>query len=212
MKSPETLEALLTAGGGRERGMIVAKLTPLHIAARRAPPALIEALLAKGPDVNARNEGGWTPLHEVAARSNSPEVVVALLGAGADLEARNEGGWTPLHEAAANNKSPAVATALLDAGADVNARNEGGWTPLHEAAFTGFPAVVVALLDAGADPKALDKRRKMPWHYARKKRCPQGTRTCTGGSTRRASNERVLGFLPPWLSGCIGPLSEACWY
>ena len=53
--------------------------TPLHAAAAwTREPAVISLLAEAGAEVNARNDGGYTPLHG-AADSSTPEVVTALL-------------------------------------------------------------------------------------------------------------------------------------
>jgi cytohesin len=57
-------------------------------------------LLAKGLDVNARNNKGETPLH-VAMRFAQKNVVEVLLAKGADVNARDREGKTPLRRALA---------------------------------------------------------------------------------------------------------------
>ena len=137
--------------------------TRLHMAAAWGSPAVVKVLLDAGADLEARAEGGATPLHMAAEWSQSPAVVKALLDAGADLEARAEGGATPLHMAAEWSQSPAVVKALLDAGADLEARNEDGEIPLHRAAVRGYsPAVVGVLLDAGTDLEARNEDGETP--------------------------------------------------
>ena len=42
-----------------------------------------------GADLEARGEGGWTPLLLAAWNNENPEVVLALLDAGADATAKN---------------------------------------------------------------------------------------------------------------------------
>ena len=142
--------------------------TPLHVVARSAgaDAALVQAMLDKGADVNARagsptdpynhfnwplralDQRGLTPLH-VAAASGSPDVVRLLLARGASLKARTDDGNTPLHEAA-HTLSPSVAI-LLAAGADPNAKNRAGDLPLHLALKSGTqagPEAALALIAA----------------------------------------------------------------
>ncbi len=54
-------------------------LTPLHIATRRANPTLVRALLDAGADVNAKDNGGNTPI-DVAKRKHLHELVAILRG------------------------------------------------------------------------------------------------------------------------------------
>ncbi|WP_075096483.1 ankyrin repeat domain-containing protein [Planctomyces sp. SH-PL14] len=69
--------------------------TPLHRAVvwnqRRAVSALIEA----GADVNARTEGGMTPLHDAYLCGADQEIIDALLPVGADPMAKDEDGRIP---------------------------------------------------------------------------------------------------------------------
>jgi ankyrin repeat protein len=122
--------------------------------------AVVDLLIGRGANVNARAEGGATPLHH-AARGRLA-VVTALLRAGADPRARTANGRTPLHAAAAETRDPAVIDALIAAGADVEAREtivRNGrvlplGTPLYHAAGNENVAALDALLAAGASVEA----------------------------------------------------------
>ena len=98
--------------------------TPLHLVALVGTLEMIQALLAAGADVTARDENGITSLHY----ASTPEVIQALLAAGAYVMAMDEYGGTPLH-AAARYGSPATVQDLLDAGADARAKDDGDKTP-----------------------------------------------------------------------------------
>ena len=72
--------------------------TLLHLACetKKNTAKILRAVLAAGPDVNARNSNGDTPLH-VAARTCIDSVAGALLlDHGADIDARDTDGCTAL--------------------------------------------------------------------------------------------------------------------
>jgi hypothetical protein len=72
--------------------------TALGSAAGRGETGVVRFLLAKGADVNHRNQSGWTPLMG-AASSGHAETVALLLKHGADPLMRNQDGETALWEA-----------------------------------------------------------------------------------------------------------------
>lgn len=88
------------------------RVQPLHSATANPNPAaalaLARLLLAAGADVQAAQQGGWTPLHQ-AADNNHAELVALLLQHGADPAARAENGQTPLDMAIAKNADAALA-------------------------------------------------------------------------------------------------------
>jgi len=69
--------------------------------------AVVELLLAAGADVDAKDEAGWTALHDAATRGYD-DVVELLLVAGADVEAKSNTGWTALHYAAQEGHAAVV--------------------------------------------------------------------------------------------------------
>jgi len=76
----------------------------------------MQALLARGAEVNARNAYGWTPLH-VAAAGGDPAVITLLLQHGADVHAQSHIGTTPLDNAITRGGRKAVIDLLLAHGA-----------------------------------------------------------------------------------------------
>lgn len=139
--------------------------SPLFEAVKKGDLAEVEALLAKGADVNARDEIGRTPLH-MAVMRGSKDIVQLLLAKGANVNTKSTAGFTALHLASLHR---GVAELLLKMGADVNAKADGanGITPLHMAAqMTGAKDVAELLLDNGADINAKDTNGKTPLHLA----------------------------------------------
>jgi ankyrin repeat protein len=75
------------------------RVAPLHSAVAYGDPqvacAMARLLVEGGAQVNAVQQGGWTPLHE-AADNNQFETAELLLSNGADPDATNDDGLTPL--------------------------------------------------------------------------------------------------------------------
>jgi ankyrin repeat protein len=114
--------------------------TPLWYAADEGHKEIVELLIAKGADVNAKNKGDVTPLYG-AARSGRKEVAELLIAKGADVNARDDVGRIPLHIAtggdhlhwAAVGGQNEIVKLLIAKGADVNAKDYAGVTPLDYA-------------------------------------------------------------------------------
>lgn len=75
----------------------------------------LDALIAKGINIDVKNQHGSTPLH-YAIRYNNPECVHNLLVAGADKDKQNFFGNAPVHIAASINAVECMRE-LIEAGA-----------------------------------------------------------------------------------------------
>lgn len=142
--------------------------TPLHLAAANGHKECLDALLARGAQVNIERDH-WgsrslsascpfrssTPLHE-AAKVGHKECLDALLVWGALVNAKDYRGWTPLlHAAKTGNKE--CLDALLAQRAEVNARNDERETPLIWATRAGHKQCADALLAQGAQVNMKDE-------------------------------------------------------
>lgn len=105
--------------------------------------AVVEALLAAGADVHARDPEGWTALH-FAGRADV-RAVELLLARGAEPRATTSDGTSPLHQAAEHDNVDA-ARALIAAGADPTVRNHHGLTPVDVARRHHEPIEIRSLL------------------------------------------------------------------
>ena len=139
--------------------------TPLWYAADEGHKEIVELLIAKGADVNAKNKGDVTPLYG-AARSGRKEVAELLIAKGADVNARDDAGRIPLHSAIGGDHKEIVEL-LIAKGADVNAKNDKFvGTFLHWAAVVGQNEIVKLLIAKGADVNAKDYAGVTPLDYA----------------------------------------------
>jgi TonB family protein len=104
------------------------RVTALHLAARNGQQDIAELLLAKGAEVNTKEENGWTPLHEAAFMGHT-EMAALLISKGANIDAKDNKGYTPLHLASERGHKD-VTELLLSKGADLNAKTNGGMMSL----------------------------------------------------------------------------------
>jgi hypothetical protein len=124
-------------------------------AAQRGDVTAVQALLAKGADVNAMANNGRTALIE-ASQNGHLDVVQVLLAKGADVNAKDSLGFSALQMASGQKGHLDVVQVLLAKGADVNAQDNEGWTALMGASASSYADldIVQALLAKGADVNA----------------------------------------------------------
>ena len=155
---------------GPEHTRTRSQLTPLHWAAISAKdPSTIEALLAAGANIEARNRGGNTPLHEVY----DLVVLDALLSGGAPIDARNRSGETVMHTAAQNRRAHGSCNVWL--------RLERAW---RRATASGARRCIRRLthLEPGRQPE-----RSSPWERTWKRGTKPVTRRCSWPRSIRTS-------------------------
>ena len=149
----EVVKQHLAAGADVELKCVNCGDTILGHAVSGGHIEIVELLVSKGADLNAKDMIGMTPLHYVASGGHK-EIVELLIANGADVNAKDEYGLTPLHNAADKGRKE-VADLLIAKGANVNAVGDlFGGTPLHAAAFGDHKEIVELLIAKGADVNA----------------------------------------------------------
>jgi ankyrin repeat protein len=164
----ETTEVLLDNGVDTEAKLGLGMTTLMQAGIRT-----LNLLLAKGANVNAKDDKGKTVLMWAIdpQLSGSIEKVQALLEKGADVAAKDNDGKTPLMWALSGHNTsgtfnPATIHLLLEKGADVNARDNRGqtvlmlavsfWATARFSVESLFSPMVKELIARGADVNAKD--------------------------------------------------------
>jgi ankyrin repeat protein len=126
--------------------------TPLHFAARSGNAFAVEFLVNNGAYVDAKNDGGYTPLHHVVSSQTA-----SLWSNDAELSQKHK-------------DCELTVKHLLDHGADVNERIRAQHrTLLHLAAVSRCQLSVIArFVDRGAQVTCIDNHRITPLHLAAK--------------------------------------------
>jgi hypothetical protein len=151
---------------------------PRSAAARQSQVEIIEALLDRGAQLDARGADYWqAPPLVLAIDKELPEIALLLIRRGADADVyvtftgRNRPGRSALMLAAEYGMAEVVKT-LLEKGADINRRNEIAETALHAAALRAkgprYVEVAEALIAAGADVNARNNKGETPLMVASK--------------------------------------------
>ncbi|MDQ7823861.1 MAG: ankyrin repeat domain-containing protein [Candidatus Eremiobacteraeota bacterium] len=140
-KYPELVKKCFHRGPPNERA------TFLHFAVKDGNFEMAKLLIARGADVNGKDERGSTPLFW--ARPKHPSVLFhgvmqLLISRGAEINAVNDAGYTPLHCAVLEGDTDIVKL-LLYWGADGSIKDKRGNTPLMYAKKKGFGTIVELL-------------------------------------------------------------------
>ena len=156
--------------------MIAHAQTPLDreliAAAERGDLPSVQRLIARGANVNAKDEKQDSAFLIASARGQT-EVVKATLAAGADLKSTNRYGGTGLIPACHYGHLETVKL-LLTTKIDVNHVNNLGWTALLEAVILGdggptHTEIVRLLVGHGADVNIADRDGVTPLQHARRR-------------------------------------------
>ena len=128
--------------------------TPLHVGCKSLQFKIVQYLIEKGANIEAKDYFQRTPLHVACYIGNLP-VVQYLVEKGANIEAREQDQRTPLHCACENNLLP-IMQYLIEKGANIEARTKEQKTVFLIAARKGYLPIFQYLVEKGADLNAVD--------------------------------------------------------
>jgi len=120
--------------------------------------AVIQGLIKKGANVNARSENGETALMSAASSGNISNME-CLIKLGADLEARDCSGQTALFRATGK---PAAFRWLLGHHANFKVQDKDGYQPIHWAVIEKESKCIKWLVEHGADVNARTRDGSTP--------------------------------------------------
>ena len=124
----------------------------------------INSLLQNHSDINAKDEGGKTPLMYAVFHGRT-QIIEKLIDAGANINEKNEANWPILTQAVICGQIDVIQK-LIDAGIKLNVQNNLGKTALMYAAQDGNLAIVKKLIEAGENINIQDKNGNTPLMYA----------------------------------------------
>jgi ankyrin repeat protein len=162
----------ITKHSNRRNNRIVARkprkpdASMLFNAIRSGDAGRLSSLINSQPDLNARQDGGATPLHW-AARYGNEDVARMLLDSGAEADVIDKYGQTPLIIGAGRGHEPFVRLMLDRNDVDPNSKDADSSTPLFFAVENGHSGVVRMLLECdNIDPDLRDKDGSSPLSWA----------------------------------------------
>ena len=135
-----------------------------HAAARFGYLAIVENIIEKGTDVNAKDTRNRTALH-YAAREGHKDIVELLIANGTNVNAKGNRGRTPLFYAFRYGRKDTIKV-LVTKGADVNFVSEGDYPPLHYAVWDDDVESAKLLVNHGAKFDTKDQDGFTAFRYA----------------------------------------------
>jgi ankyrin repeat protein len=138
--------------------------TSVHAVAFLGLHNVLNLLLDRGVEIDAKTTDNWTALH-YAAYYGHLEVAALLLDRGLAIEARINNQSTALHVATEIGYVQMVIL-LLGRGANIESRGSNDMTALHYAARYGHLEIAILLLNRGAEIEAKSISDLTAHHYA----------------------------------------------
>jgi hypothetical protein len=152
---------LMASGAEWGEPVNLSEVESVWVILRTDNAALIQAMLAHGAHINARDKRRRTALH-IAARFDHPDTVDVLLAHGADVNAQDDTGYTALCEGIYYHPNVRIIRQLLEHHADPNLLTNQGDNALSVAQHQENSHFIPLLLQYGARNKPPDPPTCVP--------------------------------------------------
>ena len=139
--------------------------TLLNFACKYGYLSIVEYLISKGADIEAKNKYERTPIHVACLNGNLP-IIEYFVSKGIGIDIKNEYGQTPIHFACRFGHLNIVQYLIEKQHVDKDVKDDNDWTLLHYACRNDQLDVVEYLILQGADLNATDKNNQTPLHFA----------------------------------------------
>jgi ankyrin repeat protein len=153
MRNKDEVRRLLEMGADVDARNKEHEEAAIILATKSGDPEMVELLIHKGAQVNARDDEGRTALFFAEVSS---QVFASLIAAGADTKAKDYEGNTILMRKVAGSPSVAEVEELLRLGIEADVRNQVGESALDLAVSLGLVNVIERLrsIPAGEEGRA----------------------------------------------------------
>lgn len=119
---------------------------------------IVDELVRRGIDLNAKDDFGRSAVHSAAINGSDRTLAVLLDLPGIEIDLKDFNGNTPVHDAAGLSFESSALKLLLRKGARTDLRNNRGKTPLDSAKISGTRRNVRILREKYADEFGIPKR------------------------------------------------------
>lgn len=139
-------------------------VTAMHVACLHGYTRLVEELLQRGANIEAKAENKMRAMH-IACKLGNIELVKLLLKHNAQINVMDETCMRPVHYACLCGNLEIVKH-LQSLGCEMTAKGRGGNTCLHFACMSDNDELVKYLIDIGMNPNVSSSNGKYPLHIA----------------------------------------------
>ncbi|KAJ9626131.1 hypothetical protein H2204_010082 [Knufia peltigerae] len=131
--------------------------TALHIACRRGYDDIVENMLKRFPDINRKDDDGWTPLYSAAWGGHASIVSLLLSKTGLPSVSKNKPKTGSKLDGTKSGRQLPISGSQIE----IDSPDYQGRTPLHTASYWGYTDVVNEIVSYKANPNIHQSERSL---------------------------------------------------